>query len=285
MLKVLTWVVSNDMSCFNKTLDILDRQHDGLKSVGVKMGEEIAEVGGRDYDVLLVVGARRIGMNGITKAAQRLNLPEEKLLGDWIVCISGFTLEKYRELQSSCLSIFSRNCFGGLISHTLGLPFRSPFVNMFLDEKKFLRLIQNLKALMEKNLLLKETKWNEDLNFQYPVVTLGDVVIHMNHYKDFDEAAAKWNERKQRINWDNLFVTMYTEDEKILRAFDELPYEKKICFVPFKSDLDSAWQINTESQKGIEFWRSINAFAEGTQLYYDPFDMLLYGKKTQLIEM
>ena len=224
-------------------------------------------------------------MSGITQVARRFNLPEEKLLGDWIVCVPGFTLDKYRRLQRSRLSIISMNCFGGLLSHTLGLPFRSPFVNMFLDEKDFLRLVQSLQAFMEKNLTLKEMKWNEVLKFNYPIVKLGDVDIVMNHYPGFDEAVSKWNKRKARINWSNLFVTMYTEDEKISREFDALPYEKKVCFVPFKSDLDSAWQINSASQKGIEFWRFINSFGSGRPFFYDPFDMLLYGKKTQLIEM
>ncbi len=303
MLKILIWVASVDNRFLNDALKILERQHNGVELVGVTSAlpivlnnerseflqrfshEEVASDLRNEYDILLVVGAKELGMSKIISLARQLRLPEEKLLGDRIVCIPGFTLDKYRRLQRSRLSIVSMNCFGGFLSHTLGLPFRSPFVNMFLDEKNFLRLLQNFQALMEKNLLLKETKWQTDLKFYYPVVTLGDVVINMNHYRDFDEAVAKWNERKTRINRYNLFVTMYTADEKILRAFDELPYGKKVCFVPFKSDVDSAWQINSESQRGIELWGFINAFAQGKQFFYDPFDMLLYGKKTQLIEM
>ena len=303
MLKILIWVASVDNRFLNDALKILERQHNGVEVVGVTSAlpivlnnerseflqrfshEEVASDLRNEYDILLVVGAKELGMSKIISLARQLRLPEEKLLGDRIVCIPGFTLDKYRRLQRSRLSIVSMNCFGGFLSHTLGLPFRSPFVNMFLDEKNFLRLLQNFQALMEKNLLLKETKWNEDLNFQYPVVTLDDVIIHMNYYPDFDEAVAKWNERKTRINRYNLFVTMYTADEKILEQFDELPYGKKVCFVPFKSDVDSAWQINSESQRGIELWGFINAFAQGKQFFYDPFDMLLYGKKTPLIEM
>ena len=303
MLKILIWVASVDNRFLNDALKILERQHNGVEVVGVTSAlpivlnnerseflqrfshEEVASDLRNEYDILLVVGAKELGMSKIISLARQLRLPEEKLLGDRIVCIPGFTLDKYRRLQRSRLSIVSMNCFGGFLSHTLGLPFRSPFVNMFLDEKNFLRLLQNFQALMEKNLLLKETKWQTDLKFYYPVVTLGNVVINMNHYRDFNEAVAKWNERKTRINRYNLFVTMYTADEKILRAFDELPYGKKVCFVPFKSDVDSAWQINSESQRGIELWGFINAFAQGKQFFYDPFDMLLYGKKTPLIEM
>ena len=224
-------------------------------------------------------------MSKITQAARQLNLPEEKLLGDWIVTIPGFTLEKYRRLQRSRLSIFSINCFGGLISHTLGLPFRSPFVNMYFNDEEYIRLLRAPRVYMEEHLHFKGTAWQSTLKFDYPIFTLGNIDIHMNHYHDFDEAVAKWNERKQKINWYNLFVTGYTESEEILEQFDALPYGKKVCFVPFKSDLDSAWYINPEIKHGAPFWNIVNRYGNGAPFYYDPFDMLLYGKKTQLIDM
>ena len=101
-------------------MSILERQHNGLEVVGVTANEEIGLVKdgrnvpfipldrltGGGVDIILVVGARQFGMSKITQAACQLNLPEEKLLGDWIVCIPGFTLEKYRRLQRSHLSIF-----------------------------------------------------------------------------------------------------------------------------------------------------------------------------------
>ena len=124
------------------------------------------------------------------------------------------------------------------------------------------------------------------MKFDYPIFTLGNVDVNMNHYPDFDEAVKIWERRKARINWYNLFVTGYTESEEVAREFDELPYGKKVCFVPFESDLDSAWYISPEADKGAKnFADSIIRFFWGTFMYYDLFDMLLYGKKTPLIEM
>ncbi len=77
---------------------------------------------------------------------------------------------------------------------------------------------------------------------------------------------------------------MYTEDEKILAEFDALFYGKKVCFVPFKSDLDSAYYINPKL-KDLAFWNIVNHVCAGNPVVYDPFDMLLYGKKSQLINM
>ena len=221
-------------------------------------------------------------MSKVTKDAARLNLPEEKLLGDWIVCIPGFTLDKYHRLQESELSIFTMNCFGGLLSHTLGLPFRSPFVNMFFREQDYLRFLHEPRIYIKEQLTFKETLYDPNLKKNYPCVALRDINIHMNHYRDFEAALIKWNERKQKINWDNLFVTAYTESKDFAAQFDTLPYGKKICFVPFKSELGSTWYI--KNPKG-PYWKTINNFARGKIFYYDPFDMLLYGKKTPLIEM
>ena len=284
MLKIFLWFVSKDKRFFQDAIKILEQQN-GIELVGAAAGEEILNADEKFFDVILVVGAKNFGMSKIARAARQLHLLEEKLLGDWIVCIPGFALEKYRKLQRSRLSIFSMNCFGGMLSHTLGLPFLSPFVNLWLSEKNFIDLLRAPRAYMEKNFLFKEMARQPDLNFDYPVVALYDIVIYMNHYRSFDAAVEKWNERKQRINWKNIFVTMYTSDEKILQEFDALPYDKKVCFVPFKSDLNSAWFINPAIKHGLEFWNIVNQFGKGNLFCYDPFDMLLYGKKTQLVEM
>ena len=288
MLKILLWVVSKDTTYLEDALNILERQHNGIELVDTVAGEEIAAVDGAEYDVLLVVGAKEIGMSKITQAVRQLNLPEEKLLGDWIVCIPGFTLNKYRRLQRSRLSIFAINCFGGCICHTLGLPFLSPFVNFWLNNSDFLKFLRAPHAYLAKELTFKEMNRHEVFEYNYPVAMLGDITFQFVHYHDFDTAANDWNLRKTRINFENLFVTTNVESEKFLQKFDALPYTKKVCFVPFKSDLNSAWHINPE----IDFDRTeegfhdvVNNFARGKIFYYDVFDMLLYGKKTPLIDM
>ena len=118
------------------------------------------------------------------------------------------------------------------------------------------------------------------------MLSLGDIILNMKHYTSTDEAVAKWNERKTRINWYNLLAIGFANSEKILEQFDELPYGKKVCFVSFKSDLDSAWYINPDIDKQATDLRGrIDSFGGGKFFYYDLFDMLLYGKKTPLIEM
>ena len=265
-MKVLPWRVTDDERFFQRALNVLDRQH----------GIELVD---GDCDVILVVGAKEIGMSEVVKLARQLKLPDEKLLGDWIACIPGFALKKYRQLQRSRPSIVAQHCFGGLISHTLGLPFRSPTVNMFFRAEDFVKFLRTLPACLNGSLTFKSTRFDEGTKLNYPVVQLGDVEIHMNHYRDFDTAVDAWNRRKARINPCNLFVTMYTDSEETAREFDALPFGKKVCFVPFESDVDSAWHIKTN---GLELWDAVNRFGVGDPFCYDVFDMLLYGLKTPL---
>ena len=69
--------------------------------------------------------------------------------------------------------------------------------------------------------------FDAETNRGYPVGKLGDVTIEFIHYKSNEEAFAKWEERKQRINLDNLFVIFTDRDgctEENLReiqAFDK----------------------------------------------------------------
>ena len=108
-------------------------------------------------------------MAQVTKVAKKIGLDTEKFLADWIVCIPGFTLKKYRQLQESKLSIFVRDCFGGILSHTLGLPFLSPFVNMFLNELEYIRFLRSPRVYMEEKLIFQKTAFEKNLNFDYPI--------------------------------------------------------------------------------------------------------------------
>lgn len=110
-------------------------------------------------------------------------------------------------------------------------------------------------------------------------------MLHMNHYHDFDEAVQLWHKRKNKINWYNLCVVMYTDNPEILEQFDKLPYCKKICFVNFKTDVDAAFYLPSYINEGKPLWDQANHFAWGQPFYYDVFDMLLCGKKTPLIDM
>ena len=234
-----------------------------------------------EYDIVLV-GGDNVSMPAILERAKRLNIDADKVVLDRTVCVPGFTLEKYQRLRHSNLSILSRNCWGGLICHLFGLPFLSPIVNMFFIEDEYIRFLHDPRGYLGKKLKLLEMRWQEALQFNYPVFLLDDVQLLMNHYNDVDVARAKWEERCRRINWDNLLVMMYTERRDVLEEFDKLPFEKKACFVPFESDLPSAFYVDPRLFQGEPFWKAINSIATGNIACFDLWDLLLDGKKTPI---
>lgn len=54
--------------------------------------------------------------------------------------------------------------------------------------------------------------------------------IYFRHYGSFDEAISKWNERKQRIDMNNLYIIMQTDkaDDDVIRGFESFPYPNKL---------------------------------------------------------
>lgn len=235
-----------------------------------------------DYDLILVTGFKS-SLVPILKDAENLGITPDKVVLDRTVCIPLFTLEKYKKLRHSKLSILSMNCFGGFLYHRFALPFLTPTINMFTSNEEFINFLKNPMENVKSELKLVRTERNEDLKIDYPVYKIGETEWRMNHYGDANIAYRKWCERSFRINWFNLLVVMYTENPDILAEFDKLPYAKKICFVPFKTNLDSGFYVNRDKYNGIGLWDIVNRIGMGSIIEYDMWDMLLYGKKTPLI--
>ena len=97
--------------------------------------------------------------------------------------------------------MISSNCNGAFILHDLKLRFNSPFVNLWIKPKDFIKLLKNFDEYMRCK-LDKITEGGID----YPIGKLKDIKIYFQHYSTFEEAERKWEERKKRIDKENLFV-------------------------------------------------------------------------------
>ena len=65
-----------------------------------------------------------------------------------------------------------------------------------------------------------------------PIGILGDIEIVFLHYKSEKEAMEKWNRRKQRIHWDNLFIKFSEMNEctkEHLLIFDKLSFSNLLA--------------------------------------------------------
>ncbi len=134
---------------------------------------------------------------------------------------------KYRRLKNKEFTIIGSNCTGAFMYYDLGLKYLTPTVNLMIEMNDFVKMAGNLEWYMKQKLVegTEEEKC--------PVGLLGDIKIHFIHYKSFEEGAAKWEERKRRIRWDNLFIVGSEKDGctyEIIKKFDELPYENKVIF-------------------------------------------------------
>ena len=130
-------------------------------------------------------------------------------------------------LKNKDFSVIASNCNGGFILSDLGVKFNTPTINLFLYPEDFLNFVSNIKENLKYE-LIKETS-----DCEYPVGRLNNIKIHFMHYKTFEEAKRKWDLRKCRINYENLFIMCTDRDGCTydqIKRFNELPYKNKVMF-------------------------------------------------------
>lgn len=210
-----------------------------------------------DYDLLIVMNAHNF--HEIVKDAVTIyKVPREKIIPYWVMELSGFDFDKYLSLKESNISIISNNCWGGIAYKTLGMEARSPFKNLFVEDEDYIKLLTNLKYYMECKPIFYQYSVDVHSQEKYPILLLDDVKIHCNHEKEAETAIEKWNRRKEKLNWDNLFVEMYTDNPEVEEAFQKLEgFSQRICFVPYMPQYKDSFQLKLMHGQR-EFWEAVN---------------------------
>lgn len=187
---------------------------------------------------------------------------------------AAYKQKRVKKLKNNDFSIISSNCIGMFMYKDMGLKYLSPTINLSIRMNDFVKMAENLRWYMEQKVTRAETK--ED----YPVGYLGDVKIHFIHYTTFEEAVWKWEERKKRINWDNLFIAGAERDGctyGTIRRFQQLPYKNKVIFTHVRyPEFPSAYYIRgfeEEKEVGV-----ITFFKEQflKRRYLDDFDYVKF---------
>lgn len=158
---------------------------------------------------------------------------------------------KKRKLKNHDMTIISSNCNGEFIYYDMGLKFMSPTINLSFDMNDYVKFLSNLKWYLEQEIV----EYNDE-RFDYPTGMLGDIEIRFNHYSTFDEAVSKWNERKKRINWDNLYILGIDGDNctyESMVKFDQLPFKNKVIFThkPYPEIKSSFYIPGFEDNGGV----------------------------------
>ncbi len=130
-------------------------------------------------------------------------------------------------------TIFSSDCLAGILYHDLKRKFLSPTINLWFEERDFLKFCDSPQYYLNCDLrFLSEA----DKEVPYPVGHLGEggrrIEIYFEHYQSDQECIKDWNKRKKRIDWENLYVVMSDlelSDEDI-RKFYQIQAKRKIMF-------------------------------------------------------
>lgn len=154
-------------------------------------------------------------------------------------------------LKSRNFTIISNNCWGGHVYRYFSLPYLSPTIGLYFFANDYVKFVSGLKKYIDSDIefiSIDESIHKEELlkiggkSLACPIGRLLDIEIIFLHYKSIDEARTKWNNRKKRIVWDNIILKMSEMNNcslDNLLDFDNLPYEKKICFVTKRRHLKS----------------------------------------------
>lgn len=184
---------------------------------------------------------------------------------------SRFVKKKKYELNNKNICLISSNCNGALILHDLGLQFRTPFVNLWMNSHDFLKMLQSLEYYMSCKLTV-----TTENGINYPIGMLDDIKVYFQHYNNFEEAKEKWEQRKQRIDYKHLFILFTDRDgctESDLKDFDNLPYKNKVVFVnkPYPNIKSAVYIPGFEKEESVGLcmeYRSVLSYKK----YYDYFD-------------
>lgn len=221
-------VLSKTKSHFAKKLDGFDIiGKEGLRDV--------------EFDYLIVTAAD--AYMEIRAEAMAMGVPANRIVPGKVFKLPDFDFNRYVSLLENPVTILSDNCWGGLAYNQLELPFSSPLINTFWEPDSYFKFIQDPFFYLEQPLRMKR-EGNPQENV-YPVGRLGEgdksVEVQFVHEPSFQRAEKKWNERKQRINKDRVFVKAAVDGndprrEEYLAIFEQVPYHK-ICLYSGKTDI------------------------------------------------
>lgn len=169
--------------------------------------------------------------------AVELGIPREKIIPIRVLEIPYFSFKKYIQLKQEGVSILSRNCWGGICYHRLALPFCSPTINMFFSPTDFNKFISNLDHYLALPVEFGGMKYDQIMKRDYPMGILDDIILHFNHYINFDEAVSAWTRRKERMTGNIVVVSSTTEKDDAIE-FAKLPFKNKLIFIPKELEVE-----------------------------------------------
>ena len=150
-------------------------------------------------------------------------------------------LESELNLIDKNFSIICNNCLGGFIYQYYNIEYRTPTLGLFFLARDYVKFLSDIKFYLTKQLEFInpiESIYYENFKnlagfMEFPIAKLYDIEIFFMHYKNKEEVIEKWIRRINKINWNNLII-IFAENEtcnlEIIKQFDDLQFQNKICF-------------------------------------------------------
>lgn len=233
-----------------------------------------------DIDLIIIMSQRYF--KEILSEIKKIVVNVVEVISYRVIEIPGVKIAQYIRLINEKISIISNNCWGGLICRSLGIECRSPFKNLFLKDEDYLKVISDLKRYMCSE--PEFVRFDIDIHSKkrYPVLRIFDAEIHCNHAEDIETAIFEWNRRRKKINLDNVFFEMYTENRNSAGQFISITEGKKrICFLPKENnniiDKNGLVYVDLKTEEK-ELWEAVNEYASLRGIRFDLLCMLLEDK-------
>ena len=139
-------------------------------------------------------------------------------------------------------TLISNDCWGSGPYQHLGVMYRTPFIGTRVLAPCYLELLRNLPRYAAAPAEFIATSRYDFMNDRrhsvfgdYPIAVLdGAIELHFVHEPDETTAWAKWERRRAKMNFDNLYIKFSQDPEcctdALLEEFDRSPYPYKVCF-------------------------------------------------------
>ena len=181
-----------------------------------------------------------------------------------------------KRLTNHDFSIICSDCTGGCVCKDLKMQMKSPTRNFYFDAHDYISFCNNLKYYLD----LPLTSDKQQSNTVHLTAMCGDIRLYLVHYDSFEQAKAAWKRKKKRVNFSNIFFLMNDRNgctEADIKAFDELPYENKVCFTHKQyPQYRSAFYIS--GSEDDVYLKSLTDYTPKWRIkrYYDQFDFIAW---------
>lgn len=184
------------------------------------------------YDFILIASEAEIEIQKTLINAYHIN--RDKIIRGSVFALPGFSLAQYIKIKMSKVSIFAESGYGSAIYRNLRLQFRSPFVNMYIPPKDYLKFLRCPEAFLQQPFTYSHlADCSESITGMggYPVYLLGDeIAFHCFHVRTPDSAQRAWKRRLHRINYDKMLFLMILENDADAEEFAALEGINKLGF-------------------------------------------------------